>query len=138
MLAQPQLWYEGRRKVPDIGPSGGFVFYDKGNNSNGWRFLEAAPAFTEFTAPWIPVMEALDGNVDGWRLPTREELALMYRNLKQKGLGGFADEPRYWSLAEGGGVFLSFTNAYNQSFRDGAQFFANKGNLYKVRAVREF
>ena len=30
--------------VGDMGPSGGFVFYDKGFLSDGWRFLEAAPA----------------------------------------------------------------------------------------------
>jgi hypothetical protein len=29
--------------VGDIGPAGGFIFYDKGNNSGGWRYLEAAP-----------------------------------------------------------------------------------------------
>ena len=31
-------------KVGDIGPAGGYIFYDKGNNDNGWRYLEAAPA----------------------------------------------------------------------------------------------
>jgi len=29
--------------IGDAGPAGGIVFYDKGNNSNGWRYLEAAP-----------------------------------------------------------------------------------------------
>jgi TolB-like protein len=42
-------------KIGDIGPAGGFIFYDKGNSSNGWRYLEAAPADTEITAPWIPL-----------------------------------------------------------------------------------
>lgn len=27
----------------DIGPTGGWIFYDKGSYSNGWRYLEAAP-----------------------------------------------------------------------------------------------
>jgi len=34
-------------KVGDTGPAGGIIFYDKGNNSGGWRYLEAAPANTE-------------------------------------------------------------------------------------------
>ena len=29
--------------IGDTGPSGGFVFYDKGFYSDGWRYLEAAP-----------------------------------------------------------------------------------------------
>jgi hypothetical protein len=28
--------------IGDTGPAGGIVFYDKGNNSGGWRYLEAA------------------------------------------------------------------------------------------------
>jgi hypothetical protein len=30
-------------KIGDKGPAGGIIFYDKGNNSNGWRYLEASP-----------------------------------------------------------------------------------------------
>jgi uncharacterized repeat protein (TIGR02543 family) len=35
--------------VKDIGPSGGYIFYDKGSVTDGWRYLEAAPASTEWT-----------------------------------------------------------------------------------------
>jgi hypothetical protein len=41
-------------KVGDIGPAGGLIFYDKGNNSGGWRYMEAAPEDTEFVATWAP------------------------------------------------------------------------------------
>ncbi|MDR1030393.1 MAG: DUF1566 domain-containing protein [Treponema sp.] len=34
-------------KIGDKGPAGGFIFYDRGNDSDGWRYLEAAPASTE-------------------------------------------------------------------------------------------
>jgi len=33
----------------DLGPAGGYIFYDKGSYSNGWRYLEAAPVSTEWT-----------------------------------------------------------------------------------------
>jgi len=35
-----------------IGPAGGIVFYDKGEHTDGWRYLEAAPASYEFRAEW--------------------------------------------------------------------------------------
>lgn len=30
-------------RVGDVGPAGGYVFYDKGSYRDGWRYLEAAP-----------------------------------------------------------------------------------------------
>ena len=35
--------------VDGTGPAGGYIFYDKGSYSDGWRYLEAAPASTEWT-----------------------------------------------------------------------------------------
>jgi hypothetical protein len=43
------------------GPAGGIIFYDKGNTTGGWQFLEAAPASTEFTVNW-GAYEQLVGN----------------------------------------------------------------------------
>jgi len=37
-------------KVGDTGPAGGLIFYDKGNNNGGWRYLEAAPI--DIQAKW--------------------------------------------------------------------------------------
>ena len=39
-------------KVGDTGPAGGIIFYDKGNNSSGWRYLEVAPVEAEFRVIW--------------------------------------------------------------------------------------
>jgi hypothetical protein len=34
------------------GPAGGLVFYDKGNNWGGWRYLEAAPSDVSAGIQW--------------------------------------------------------------------------------------
>ena len=39
----------GAYPIGGTGPAGGLIFYDKGSYSNGWRYLEAAPASTEWT-----------------------------------------------------------------------------------------
>jgi TolB-like protein len=41
-----------RYRIGDTGPAGGFIFYDKGNNRDGWRYLEAAPLDTEVQTIW--------------------------------------------------------------------------------------
>jgi len=40
---QPQQPVKTTYKIGESGPAGGIVFYDKGNDSDGWRYLEAAP-----------------------------------------------------------------------------------------------
>ncbi|MHC6202271.1 CsgG/HfaB family protein [Breznakiellaceae bacterium SP9] len=42
----------GAYKVGGKGPAGGIIFYDKGDSSEGWRYLEAAPAAAEFRRVW--------------------------------------------------------------------------------------
>ena len=39
-------------KIGDKGPAGGCIFYDKGSVSDGWRYLEAAPADASASAEW--------------------------------------------------------------------------------------
>jgi hypothetical protein len=38
--------------IGDVGPAGGHIFYDKGEFSDGWRYMEAAPENCEFNAQW--------------------------------------------------------------------------------------
>ena len=67
---------------------------------------------------------------DGWRLPTKEELNLLYEN-KEK-IGGFAST-NYWSSTE-----YDNGNAWTQNFYNGGQYYTNKNNSPYVRAVRAF
>ena len=89
---------------------------------------------------WEDAMKACADLGDGWRLPTKVELNVLYEN-KDK-IGGFADldtnltNDYYWSSTEVGNDV-----AWVQDFDDGVQYdgllFA-KSNVYYVRAVRAF
>ena len=125
--------------IPTVGmtgPGGGIVFYDKGNNNGGWRYLEAAPPSTEFQTNWNDALNRCNnmvfGGYDNWVLPDKEQLNLMYENLKQKWLGGFSDK-WYWSSSQG-----SNGNAWWQNFGDGRQYGDGKSSTLSVRAVRAF
>jgi hypothetical protein len=157
-------------KIGDTGPAGGIVFYDKGAFSDGWRYLEAAPVGTDFTAEWGAFMKGVYGtrtavgsgkrntqlivdylqrfgeingaaqvcstlDINGykdWFLPSKDELDLIYKNLAQKGLGGF-NSGFYWSSSRTNGH-----NAWYQFFSNGIQDYAAELNPVSVRAIRAF
>ncbi len=168
-------------KIGDTGPAGGIIFYDKGTFSDGWRYLEAAPASTEqkdiqwsvsgfntgargveagtgklntqnimdasyqvaVNAPAARYCDRLEyGGYDDWYLPSKNELGLMYMNLKIDGLGGFG-AGIYWSSTESGnrgGVFSQqFSNGVQMDSDGGTDYFAGwKGHKRSVRAIRQF
>ena len=64
----------------------------------------------------------------GWRLPTKDELYMLYKNREE--IGGFADN-FYWSSTENGASY-----AWLQNFFYGNQTNSNKYNYNYVRAVR--
>jgi TolB-like protein len=160
-------------KIGDIGPAGGIVFYDKGAISDGWRYLEAAPAGTEFRAQWgayendvagtntwvgsgkrntqiiverlrqfgesgrtAQLCAGLDFNgYKDWFLPSRDELYLMYQNLKRKGLGGFSDD-FYWSSSQDG-IYGALPQHFS-GITDYLLRYHFKDNSHSVRAARAF
>jgi hypothetical protein len=67
-----------------------------------------------------------------WFLPSKDELNLMYKNLKQKGLGNFNDN-WYWSSSQADG-----NGAWNQNFRNGYQDGGLKNLACSIRAIRTF
>ena len=207
-------------KSRQVGPSGGYVFYDKGKYSGNpsWRYLEAAPADLCIVDGKPTIDSTIEGYSDGtfvfvfgyyrkiykgknlcvngettfdysctgrlvgdgykntywllvcamgdtaytessgcnltknyaarlcyeleyevngkifddWFLPSRDELAFMYSNLANKGLGSFS-ACSYWSSSEG-----SAGSAWGQSFSSGNQDSYNRSNGYRVRPIRAF
>ena len=67
-----------------------------------------------------------------WFLPSLGELMLMYTNLLQAGVGGFAT-PTYWSSSE-----YDSDIAWTQGFVNGNQDYNTKDVALPVRAVRAF
>jgi hypothetical protein len=172
--------------IGDTGPAGGIIFFDdedNGTDDYSFRYLEAAPASTEWNGiEWggdgtdingddFTVAPELDGIGDGasntaaivaefgstepyqgksdyaakladdlehnfysdWFLPSRDELDLMYQNLHQQGLGGFAADV-YLSSSENNSFF-----AWYQSFSSGLQYdYGTKDYTFRVRAARAF
>jgi uncharacterized protein len=160
--------------IGDIGPAGGFIFYENPNhNRDGWRYLEAAPFDQSAGAQWGCFRRAVPGargtaigtgkqntldmiaacseagtasqlctalsinGVRGWYLPSRDELALMYRNLKTAGIGDFrdcgvADNFTYWASSQ-----QTADMAVHIDFADlGRQHGDDKDFPRRVRAIR--
>ena len=72
------------------------------------------------------------GSKSDWFLPSVGEAMLMYTNLRQQGVGGFASEG-YWSSSEVGA-----NTAWYQYFFDGSQSLNLKSFPFYVRPIRAF
>ena len=84
---------------------------------------------------WDDAMKACADLGDGWRLPTKDELNLLYEN-KEK-IGGFVID-NYWSSTKH--PHERQPRAWMMSFMDtrGYQYGRSKASTYYVRAVRDF
>lgn len=82
-------------QVGKVGPAGGYIFYDKGNDEGGWRYLEAAPAD----------LRVING------VPTVDATSEIYQNAAiedQYVIFGY-----YRTTPTGADVFLNGTTTYN-------------------------
>jgi curli biogenesis system outer membrane secretion channel CsgG len=102
-------------KIGDKGPAGGIIFYDKENNSGGWRYLEAAPARNEFKAQWGNVKAATGDDVGSGKVNTqrikialeeRGEITRAAHRCTQLAINGFND----WFLPSKGELSWMYVN----------------------------
>ncbi len=78
---------------------------------------------------WHEAIVACKSLGPGWRLPTKDELNMLYENKEE--IGGFADN-YYWGSTEFGNDY-----AWELFFLDGVQYLSSgKNNTNYVRAVR--
>ena len=118
-------------RIGDVGPAGGIIFYDKGNNSGGWRYLEVAPATVEFQAPWsvrlgnvLNMVRETQSGIGSGRQNTRLIGELLSRTggewdsaaikVVELELNGFSD----WFLPSSGELDLMYGNLKRRNLGD--------------------
>jgi len=117
-------------EIGDRGPGGGYIFFAEGNH-----YKECSPndigKYSWYRAKELATSYQ-GGGFNYWRLPTRQELDLMYMNLKKNGKVNFS-RSKYWSNDRGG-----WDVYYTVDFRNGEDNCINGKSSYYVRAVLEF
>lgn len=125
-------------KIGDIGPGGGLVFYIEGTRA--WECSEVLGSSNWEGAKSL-CSKYRGGGYSDWYLPSKDELNLVYINLRRT--GKISGNDWFWSSSED-----DIGNAWNQRFSDGKQNSRiydsygynrdNKNSTYSVRAVRAF
>jgi len=114
--------------VGDTGPAGGIIFYVNGQRSDGWTYLEVAPAEYEFSAAWgfyeVAIIESstdvgsgkknTDILVSMTKSDGRDNAAFKCRQLEINGYSG-------WSLPSKDELSLLYSTLYSEglgAFKD--------------------
>ena len=119
-------------KIGDIGPGGGIVFYIEGKKA--YEVSEILGEVNWETAKTM-AKNFRGGGYSDWYLPTKDELNLVYKNLRKT--GKISGNSWHWSSS-------AYDNdyAWPQRFSDGDQgsYYGDryKGRTKSVRAVRAF
>jgi hypothetical protein len=115
-----------------------------GTGKQNTRNIMDASVQVAVNAPAVRLCDRLEyGGYDDWYLPSKNELGLMYMNLKVDGIGGFGNE-WYWSSSESGNSGGVWTQHFGNGQQNGAgdrTYLASrgvKGYEHNVRAIRQF
>lgn len=115
-------------KIGDIGPGSGIVFYIEGKKA-----YEVSEILGD--ADWETAKSMAKnfrgGGYDDWYLPTKDELNLVYENLRKTGI--ISGDSWYWSSSQSNNSY-----AWDQRFSDGNQYNHDKLDTNSVRAIRAF
>jgi hypothetical protein len=93
-----------------------------------WIDIEVYPEDAPKAMSWNDAVAWCRSLGNGWRLPDRQELLMLYEQRYL--IGGFGSYC-YWSSSEGSSGY-----AWEQSFGSGGQSYNDKSNAARVRAVR--
>lgn len=111
-------------RVGSKGPAGGIIFYVDSTGAHG---LEAQTSDLGDAYSWSQAVNTAQQN--GWHLPTKNELNLLYQQKNVVGASGGS----YWS-SSGYGTYM----AWYQNFNNGGQYVYYKDGQTSIRAVKTF
>lgn len=114
--------------IGKIGPGGGIIF-----QTDGSKAYEVSEVLGKYT--WEKAKKVAEsyrgGSFGDWRLPSKDELDLVYQNLRKPRT--ITGDEIFWSSSQ------SYAFFWAQNFGDGGRDDYGDGNLeYSVRAIRSF
>jgi TolB-like protein len=130
----PGVWQWGAVGTKVRGTSNGI-----GNGKQNTKIILEVLNQTGETMKAAQVADSYEyGGFDDWFFPSKDELDLMYKNLKAKGLGGF-QSGSYWTSSVNDTKYSSYNTSY-QNFSNGEKKDdEDRANTsFYVRAIRQF
>ncbi len=113
------------------GPGGGLIFFIDNSGAHGLAAKAEDVKIGELNRlKWNDAQAAISAYGAEWRLPTKDELNLLYQ--QKDVVGGFTND-FYWNATEYGSG-----HAWYQYFINGIQMYSKKEFALRVRAVRDF
>ena len=125
---QPQDWQLRNYRIGERGPGGGLVFHIDGKMA--YEVSDVLGRLKWWEAEDL-VAGCHRGGFFDWRLPTKEELNLVYQNLRKPRIIG--DKDWFWSSSQ-----HIYDSHHAQRFDDGHRDCFNDVHECSVRAVRSF
>ena len=128
----------GRYKIGDTGPGGGIVFVVEADGNSGMEVSRLLGSADSWRNARDIIKNYRGGGMNDWRLPSKDELNFIYKNLVQaEGIrlvtnNSVDTRDYYWSSTTDW-----YFHAWIQNLRSGGQT-VSKGNTYSVCAVRVF
>jgi TolB-like protein len=118
-----------RLEIGDTGPGGGIIFFAEGR-----EYMEVSRILGEqsWSGALTTARNYKGGGCSDWHLPTKDELNLVYQNLRAQNIGNLGDT-WHWSSSEDNNNY-----AWVQRVSDGYQHTNYKTLTNSVRAVRAF
>jgi len=128
-----------------VGPAGGFVFFDKGNYSDGWRYLECAPInagqvdrdYDRYTYDSVKIKKFCDDFVyngyDDWRLPNDSELYTMLNAYKKQFMNNNYSYTYYYVSSENTACKISSSGKIER-----VSSYYSSESKFIARPVRQF